>query len=89
MAAKNCVLNFKTLYESVSGKRRELYVNKRHLPPLTFGQGRDERERRKLSSEKLRNFCFSPYVTGVIKSRKMRWAGQVTRVGWGRRQRRT
>jgi hypothetical protein len=56
-------------------------MNKGPLPPLTFGPERDESEWRKLSSEKFRHFCFSPYITTMIKSRMMRWAGQVTRVG--------
>ena len=81
MAKKICVLSFERLYETVNSKNRGMYMNKRPLPPLTFGPERDESELRKLSSEKLRHFCFSPYITTVIKSRMMRWAGQVTSVG--------
>jgi hypothetical protein len=81
MAAKNFVLNFKRQYKIVCAKKRGLYMNKRPLPLLTFGLERNENERRKLSSEKLRHSYFSPYISTVIKSRMMRWARQVTRVG--------
>jgi hypothetical protein len=56
-------------------------MNKCPLPPLTFGTEIKEREWRKLSSEKLSNFCFSPYITTVIKSLNVRSAGHVARVG--------
>jgi hypothetical protein len=80
MAEKNCVLNFKRLCERVNAKKRGLYAKKRPFPPLSLGPERDESEGKKLSSEKLRHFCFSPYITTVIKSRMIRWAGKVTRV---------
>ena len=34
-------------------------------------------ERRRLHNEELNDMYFSPNVTWVIKSRRMRWAGQV------------
>jgi hypothetical protein len=48
-----------------------------------FGPKRDEvtREWRKLHNEKLDNLYFSPNIVRVIKSRRMRWAGHVARVG--------
>jgi len=44
-----------------------------------FGPKRDEvtGEWRKLHNEKLSDLCCSPNVVGVIKSRRMRWAGHV------------
>jgi hypothetical protein len=87
MAAKNCVLNFKRLYERVNVKNRRLNMKTCPLPPLTGGMETEEREWRNLSSETLRGFCFSPYITTVIKSRMVRWAGHVARVG--ERQRHT
>jgi len=36
---------------------------------------------RKMHSEELHRLCFSSNVIRVIKSRRMRWAGHVTRVG--------
>jgi hypothetical protein len=37
-----------------------------------------------LHDEELRNFCSSPDIVRQIKSRRMRWAGHVARVGEGR-----
>jgi hypothetical protein len=43
----------------------------------------DERtgEWRKLHNEELHNLYSSPDIIGQIKSRRMRWAGQVARMG--------
>jgi len=50
-----------------------------------FGPKRDEvtGEWRKLHNE-LNNLYFSPNIVRVIKSRRMRWAGHVARMGEGR-----
>jgi len=47
-----------------------------------FGPKKDEvpREWRKLHNEKL-NDLYSPNIVRVIKSRRMRWAGHVARMG--------
>jgi hypothetical protein len=52
-----------------------------------FGPKRDEvtREWRKLHSEELNDLYFSPNIVRVIKSRRMRWAGKVARMGEERR----
>jgi hypothetical protein len=44
-----------------------------------FGPNRDQvkGERKKLHNKELRNFYSSPSITGIIKSRRMRWAGHV------------
>jgi hypothetical protein len=34
-----------------------------------------------LHNEELHNLCSSPNIIRTIKSRRMRWAGQVTRMG--------
>jgi hypothetical protein len=39
---------------------------------------------RKLHNEELHNLYSSPNITRMIKSRKMRWAGHVARMGGGR-----
>ena len=39
---------------------------------------------RKLYKEELNDLCCSPNIVRVIKSRRMRWAGHVARVGEGR-----
>jgi hypothetical protein len=48
-----------------------------------FGPKRDEvmGDRRKVHNEELHNLYFSPNITRTIKSRRMRWAGHVARMG--------
>jgi hypothetical protein len=48
-----------------------------------FGPKRDEvtGEWRKLHNEKLRHLYSSPIIIRMIKSRRMRWAGHVARMG--------
>ena len=48
-----------------------------------FGPKRDEvtGERRKLHNEKLNDLYSSPNIVRVIKSRRMRWTGNVARMG--------
>ena len=51
-----------------------------------FGPKKDEttREWRKLHNEELNYLYCSPSIVRVIKSRRMRWAGHVARMGEGR-----
>ena len=51
-----------------------------------FGSKRDEvtGEWRKLHNEELRNLYSLPNIVRVVKSRRMRWARHVVRVGEGR-----
>jgi hypothetical protein len=48
-----------------------------------FGPKRDEvtGEWRKLHSKELRDLYSSPSIIRIIKSRRMRWAGHVARMG--------
>ena len=48
-----------------------------------FGPRRDEvtGERRRLHNEELNDLYSSPNIVRVIKSRRMRWAGHVARMG--------
>jgi hypothetical protein len=39
---------------------------------------------RKLHNEELNNLYYSPNIVQVVKSRRMRWAGHVARMGEGR-----
>jgi hypothetical protein len=50
-----------------------------------FGHKRDEviGEWRKPHNEELHDLYSSPTIERVIKSRRMRWAGHVARMGWG------
>jgi hypothetical protein len=49
----------------------------------TFGSGRDEvrGEWRKLHNEELNDLNSLPNIVQVIKSRRMRWAGHIARMG--------
>jgi hypothetical protein len=48
-----------------------------------FGPKRDEatEDLRKLHNEELHNLYSSPNIIIMIKSRRMRWAGHVARIG--------
>ena len=48
-----------------------------------FGPKRDEvsGDWRKLHNEELSDLYFSPYIVRVNKSRRMRWEGNVARMG--------
>jgi hypothetical protein len=48
-----------------------------------FGPKRDEvtGERRKLHNKELQDVYSSPNIIRIIKSRRMRWAGHVARMG--------
>jgi hypothetical protein len=51
-----------------------------------FGPKRDEvtGEWRKLHNEQLNDLYSLPHIVRVVKSRRMRWAGHVARMGEGR-----
>jgi hypothetical protein len=61
--------------------RLRVFVNR--VLRRTFGPKRDAVTGywRKLHKEDLHNLCSSPNITGMIKSRRMRWAGHVARIG--------
>jgi len=60
-------------------------VFEKRLLSRIFGPKRDEvtGEWRKLHNEELSNLYSLPNIVQVVKSRRMRWAGHVARVGEG------
>jgi len=65
-------------------EEHRLRVLENRLLRRIFGPTRDEitREQRKLHNELIDLYC-SPNIIRVIQSRRMRWAGRVTRMGEG------
>jgi hypothetical protein len=68
------------------GMDHRLRVFENRVLRRLFGSKRDEvkGERRKLHNWELHNLYSSPDVIRQIKSRRMRWAGHVARMGKGR-----
>jgi len=64
-------------------EERKLRVFENMVLRRIFGPKRDEvkGEWRRLHNEELNNLYSSPSIVRVIKSRRMRWAGHVTRMG--------
>ena len=78
-------------------EERELRVFENMVLRRIFGPRRDEvmGECRRLHNWELNDLYFSPNIVRVIKSRRMRWAGHVARMGeergcigcwWGNRK---
>jgi hypothetical protein len=67
-------------------EERRLRVFENRVLRRVFGPKRDEvtGEWRKLHNEELSDLYSLPNVVRVVKSRRMRWAGHVTRLGEGR-----
>ena len=67
-------------------EERRLWVFENRVLKSVFGSKRDEvtGEWRKLHNEDLRDL-YSPNIVRVVKSRRMRWAGHVARMGGGER----
>ena len=62
---------------------RRLRVSKNRVLRRVFGPKRDEvtGEWRKLHTEELNNLYSLPSIVRVVKSRRMRWARHVARMG--------
>jgi hypothetical protein len=79
-------LNLKRSSTLTLREEHRLRVFENRVLRRIFGPKRDEvtGEWRKLHSEELHNLCSSPDIIRQIKSRRMRWAGHVTRMREGR-----
>ena len=67
-------------------EERRLRVFENRVLRRVFGPKRDEviGEWKKLHNEELRDLYSLPNIVRVVKSRRMRWAGHVARMGEGR-----
>jgi len=67
-------------------EERRLRVFENRILRRIFGPKRDKvtGECRKLYNEELNGLYSSPNIVRVIKSRRMRWAGHVARMGRGK-----
>jgi hypothetical protein len=67
-------------------EERKLKVFENRVLKRVFGPKRDEvtGERRKLHNEGLNDRYSLPNIVRVVKSRRMRWAGHLARMGEGR-----
>jgi hypothetical protein len=67
-------------------EKHRLRVFENRVLRRIFGLKRDEvaGEWRKLHNEELRDLYSSPSIIRIIKSRRMRWAGHVARIGENR-----
>jgi hypothetical protein len=62
-----------------------LRVPKNRVLRRIFGPKREEDgSLRKLHTDELHSLCSSPNIVRMIESRRLRWAGHVTRMGDGR-----
>jgi hypothetical protein len=70
---------------SLWGEEHGLRIFEKRVLRKMFGPKREEDGSwRKLHSDELHNLYSSPNIVRVIKSRRMRWAGHVARMGEGR-----
>jgi hypothetical protein len=80
----NSVSSFNILFPLREEHRLRVFENR--VLRRIFGPMRDEvtGEWRKLHSRELHNLYSSPDIVRQIKSRRMRWAGHVARMGEGK-----
>jgi hypothetical protein len=75
--------SFVNVFFTVLREEHRLRVFENRVLRRIFGPKRDEVTRgwRKLHNEELHNLYLSPSIIRMIKSRGMRWAGHVGRMG--------
>ena len=73
-------------WSSTLREKRRLRVFENRMLRRVFGSKRDEvtGEWRKLHNEDLSDLYSLPNIVRVVKSRRMRWAGHVARMGEGK-----
>jgi len=78
-----CLPLFNYQDDARSNKQKKLRVFENRVSMTIFGPKRDEvsGEWTKLHNEELNDLYSSPNIFRVIKSRRMRWAGHVARMG--------
>jgi hypothetical protein len=65
-------------------EEHRLRVSENRVLRRIFGPKREEDGSwRKLHNDELHSLYSSPNIVMVIKSKRMRWAGHVARMGWG------
>jgi hypothetical protein len=65
------------------GEEHRLRVFENRVLRSIFGPKREDRSWRKLHNDELHDLYSSPNIVRAIKSRRMRWAGHVARMGRG------
>jgi hypothetical protein len=65
-------------------EEHRLRVSENRVLRRIFGPKREDGSWRKLHNDKLHSLYSSPNIVRMIISRRMRWAGQVARMGEGR-----
>ena len=79
------VLDGCEIWSLILREERRLRVFENRVLRRVFGPKRDEvtGEWRKLRNEELSDLYSLPNIVRVVKSRRMRWAGHVARMGQG------
>jgi hypothetical protein len=83
MGLKNQNYNYKKIKSILNLEEQRLRVFENRVLRRIFGPKRDVviGGWRKLHNEELHNLYCSPSIIRIIKSRRMRWAGNVARMG--------